>query len=139
MMKQSALQSSRLLLVYNADGGIVSMVKDGLHKLISPSTYPCSLCAITYGAVSMRTDWDRFLKSLPLDIVFHHKDDFAQAYPGHGVALPAILIASGEGSPRVLVSATDLDAISDTNALMDLVEERLVTEQLRQPGLKIVA
>ena len=115
------------------------MVKDGLHKLISPSTYPCSLCAITYGAVSMRTDWGRFLKSLPLDIVFHHKDDFAQAYPSLGVALPAILIASGEHSPRVLVSATDLDAISDTNALMDLVEERLVTEQLRQPGLKIVA
>lgn len=87
----------------------------------------------------MHTDWRRFLESLPLDIVFHHKDDFAQAYPGHGVSLPAILISNGDESPRVLVSARDLDATQDTNELMDLVEERLVTEQLRQPGVKIVA
>ena len=136
---QSAPQRPHFLLVYNADSGIVNIVKDAVWKIASPSTYPCSLCAITYGSVSMRSDWRRFLDGLPLDIVFHHKDDFAADYPGHVVALPAILIASGEAEPHVLVSDAELDTIADTTALMDMVEERLIDEQLRRPGFNIVA
>lgn len=30
---------------------------DAAHKLISPATYSCSLCALTYGAVSMKRSW----------------------------------------------------------------------------------
>jgi hypothetical protein len=37
-----------LLFVYNADAGLVTGLLDTLHKVLSPSTYSCSLCAITY-------------------------------------------------------------------------------------------
>lgn len=114
-----------LILVYNADSGLFNAVKDAVWKLARPSTYPCSLCALTYGPVTMRRRWRRFLDDLPLARVFHHKDDFARAFPGCTTALPAILIDRSGGLPEVLVSAEELNALPDLAALIALVEARL--------------
>lgn len=116
----------RLIIVYNADGGLLNGLKDAVWKVASPSTYPCSLCALTYGYVSMHARWRRFLATLPYTKVFHHRDDFALAFPNHGVALPAILLAEANAAPQLLVSAAELDAQPDLNALIALVEERLM-------------
>lgn len=115
----------RLILVYNADSGWLNAVKDAVWKVVRPATYPCSLCALTYGWVSMHRRWRRFLERVPMPKVFHHKDDFAAAYPHLPVALPAILLAGDGASPRVLVSAAELDALADLDALIALVEARL--------------
>lgn len=125
--------TTRFILAYNADGGLLNAVKDAAHKIVSPATYPCSLCALTYGWVAMRGRWRRFLASLPMTRVFHHRDDFALAFPGLAVPLPAILLAEGEGPPQVLVSAPELDALPDLLALIALVEERLVLARLGAP------
>ncbi len=117
--------ASRLILVYNADSGLLNAAKDAMWKVMRPATYPCSLCALTYGWVSMRRRWRRFLAGLPQAKVFHHRDDFARAFPGQDVPLPAILLAEGEGGPQVLVSATELDALPDLAALIALVAARL--------------
>ena len=130
---------SRLLIIYNAESGIINALKDAVWKLASPNTYPCSLCAITYGAVSMYPEWKRYLQGLPLDVVFHHKDDFAVAYPGHEIALPAIAITKGDAAPTVLVSNVELDQTQDTMELMDRVEEALANHQKSAPQLRIVA
>jgi len=37
-----------LIFVYNANGGLVNSWLDTAHKIVSPSTYSCSLCAITF-------------------------------------------------------------------------------------------
>lgn len=37
----------RLVFVYAADSGVLNIAKDVIHKLVSSSTYPCHLCAIT--------------------------------------------------------------------------------------------
>ena len=116
---------SRLILVYNADSGVLNMVKDAVWKVLRPSTYPCSLCALTYGWVSMHGRWRRFLDGLPLAKVFHHKDDYAAAFPGQQVALPVILLAPANGAPQVLVSAAELDGLPDLAALIALVDTRL--------------
>jgi len=115
----------RLILVYNADSGLLNAVKDAVWKVVRPATYPCSLCALTYGWVSMHGRWRRFLGSVPFAKVFHHKDDFAIAFPGVRVALPAILLDAGNPAPRVLVSAAELDALPDLDALIALVAARL--------------
>lgn len=129
----------RLLIIYNADSGIINALKDAVWKLASPETYPCSLCAITYGAVSMYPEWKRYLQGLPLDVVFHHKDDFAAAFPGYDIALPAIAIVRGDAAPTVLVSNKELDQTQDTMELMDRVEEALANHEKSAPQLKIVA
>jgi hypothetical protein len=129
----------RLILVYNADSGVLNMVKDAVWKVLQPSTYPCSLCALTYGWVTMHERWRRFLASLPHAKVFHHKDDFAAAYPGLAVALPAMLIAGNQGPPRVLVSAAELDAMPDLASLIALVEERLALARMGAPITPLAA
>lgn len=125
--------SPRLICVYNADGGMMNAVKDTVHKIAAPATYPCSLCALTYGWVSMRIRWRRFLSSLPHTKVFHHRDDFAVAFPDLPLALPVILLAETNAAPRVLISASELDALPDLEALIALVEERLVMARLGAP------
>lgn len=127
----------RLILVYNADSGLLNAVKDAVWKVVRPATYPCSLCALTYGWVSMRGCWRRFLDRLPHDKVFHHKDDFAAAYPGVTIPLPAILIAYPGQAPDILVAAAELDALPDLDALIALVEQRLAgapTGGIAAPG-----
>lgn len=116
---------SRLILVYNANGGVLNGLRDSVWKAFRPSTYPCSLCALTHGWVSMHGKWRQFLDSLPLAKVFHHKDDFAEGFPGQQVALPVILLAPADGVPHVLVSAAELDALPDLDALIALVDKRL--------------
>jgi hypothetical protein len=123
------LQDTRLILVYNADSGLLNAVKDAVWKVARPSTYPCSLCALTYGWVSMHGRWRRFLAGLPQRKVFHHKDDFALAFPGVAVPLPVILLADGKAARQVLVSAAELDALPDCEALIALVAARLAPPQ----------
>jgi hypothetical protein len=121
--------AASLILVYNADSGLPNAVKDAVWKVLRPATYPCSLCALTYGWVSMHGRWRRFLGQLPQAKVFHHRDDFALAFPGLAIPLPAILLAEGEAPPQVLVSAAELDALPDLEALIALVAARLAPPQ----------
>jgi len=118
-----------LILVYKADGGIFAAVSDAVHKLLSPGTYPCSLCAISYGPVSMRGEWRAFLDTLPLAKRFHHRDDFARAWPGMDIALPAILLQRGAGEPEVLVDAATLDSQTDLSGLIAIVRVALTHER----------
>ena len=116
---------TELLIVYNADAGVFAMLADAVHKVVSPATYPCSLCAITYGPVAMRGAWRSFLESLPNAVRFYHRDDFAVAFPGVAVELPAILIADADGAPATLVSARELERVEGVQALIDLVWAKL--------------
>lgn len=115
----------RLILAYNADSGLLNAMRDSMWKAVKPSTYPCSLCALTYGWVSMYRPWREFLDSLPHDKVYIHKDEIGQAFPELNIALPAILVAEGRPRPEVLVSANELDALPDLAGLIALVEKRL--------------
>ncbi len=116
-------EKQQIMIVYNADGGILSAVKDAVHKVVAPESYPCSLCAITYGPVSMRGDWRRFLYTLDAEVTFHHRDDFARDYPGVEVELPAILSSENGAAPRVLVSNQELDQIEDVASLIVLMRQ----------------
>ena len=135
MTQQSPSARPRLILVYNADTGLIEALMHAVHKQFFPSTYPCSLCALTYGAVSMRGDWKRFWQGLSADVDFYHRDDFSEAYPSLGtggvreVALPSILLSEDGEEPRVVVSNSELDAMADVDDLMarvgDLLQHRI--------------
>ena len=134
-----------LILIYNADSGIIQALMHAVHKQVSPETYPCSLCALTYGAVSMKGEWRRFLDSLRLNVVFHHRDDFTAAFPALGtggdreVELPAILFGEAGEEPRVLIPANELDAMKDAAELMARVKEVLAPKLANASGIRAVA
>jgi len=45
-----SVTATRLLFVYNADGGALNGLRDIWHRVTSPSTCPCALCKVAYGA-----------------------------------------------------------------------------------------
>jgi len=114
-----------LIIVYNANGGILSALGDMVHKIVSPSTYPCSLCALTYGPFSMRREWREFLSGLRYARVFIYRDELRDDLGMTDLPLPAILRARGPEEPEVLVSADELNALPDLQSLIALVEERV--------------
>ena len=54
-------EHNELIFIYNAESGLFNAVSDYLHKVISPDTYACSLCQITYGNLGMKKKWKDFL------------------------------------------------------------------------------
>ncbi len=116
----------RIVFVYNADSPLLAQLKDYVHKLVAPDTYPCSLCRITYGNLGMKRAWRRFAQELPHAAVFLHRDELAEAYPHlMELELPAVFMDEG-GDITHLVAAADLDQTLDVTALQDLVLASLV-------------
>lgn len=70
-----------LVFVYNADSGRLNALLDSAHKLLSPATYSCRLCELTYGLASEKREWQAFRQSLSEPVVFLHRDEFFRAYP----------------------------------------------------------
>ena len=115
----------RLLFVYNADGGRLAGLKDIFHKILSPATYSCSLCAITYGATAMQPKWRAFIKALPVPVEFLHRDEFIRDHSQWAAhPLPAAFAVGSDGTLTPFIDAPDMDA-ADLNGLMELVRERL--------------
>lgn len=70
----------RLLFVYNAKSDYWSKKIDFAHKIISPSTYACSLCALTHGNFGETDVWKSFRESSEFKMEFLYKNDFKTAY-----------------------------------------------------------
>lgn len=114
----------KLVFVYNANAGIAAAIMDSIHKTLSPATYACSLCAITYGAVRMDPAWKAWLKARHADSVFYHRDDFFAAYTDLMITLPAILVEH-DGIMTPLLSSTQIAAADSVDRLIVLIEDRL--------------
>ena len=114
----------KLIFVYNAKAGLIDGIMDSVHKTLSPGTYPCDLCAITYGMTSMKPEWRDWLKRLAMPTQFFHLDDFRQAWPDAHFALPTIL-SERHGKLETLVSASEFKAVKDVSALIILLEKKL--------------
>ena len=109
-----------LLFVYNADADLFSAVSDFAHKLLRPSTYPCSLCALTHGPLRMKQDWVRFVSELEETPEFLHKNEFHESFGDPGTGLPAIFACRTEGL-ELIAGPAALNAIADLEGLMTLV------------------
>lgn len=70
------MTEQKLLFVYNADNDLFSSVADMAHKIFSPATYQCHLCALTYGNFLIKKEWKLFIDSLPIESRFIYKDQF---------------------------------------------------------------
>ncbi len=118
-------QPDALVIVYNADEGLGAALFDAVHKIIRPDTYPCDLCAITYGAVSMRGAWRDWLKAQDFTAEFYHRQDFLRVFPEHAdVPLPAILRRDGAALSLVL-GREAMRADMGVAALIAAVEAKL--------------
>lgn len=120
------MTADRLIFVYNAEAGLIDGVIDTIHKIVSPATYPCSLCAVTYGVIGMRRRWRNWLAAAPLPAVFHHRADFRIAFPAEADwMLP--LVARMRGDRLELLLGPEALAPLDLDALMVALTANLAT------------
>jgi hypothetical protein len=115
----------KLFFVYNGDSSLVSRAKDYVHKTMSPGTYACNLCSITYGRLGMKSEWKEFIKKLPYAVTFLHRDELRKQYPElAGVQLPAIF-QTQHGQITECISAAEIRAQKTVEDLQNLVLEKI--------------
>ena len=126
-MEESHATGPTLVFVYNADSGVFNTLADAAHKIFSPRTYACNLCALTHTAVRMRGEWKRFLEGLGRPLEFLHADELATRYGLKGVPLPAVFTRGGAGL-KLLAGADSVNACRTLDELKRLVLEGLAGE-----------
>jgi len=117
-----------LVFVYNADSGFMNTLLDIGHKILSPSTYDCTLCALTHSTFRMRRDWQNFVDRLGYPAEFLHRDEFVARYGIQPASLPAILLASTSGVKPWIATAE----INRCRSLAEL--EALIGDRIKQLG-----
>ena len=132
-MEPDPFDGLSLVFVYNADSGLMNLLADAAHRVISPKTYPCRLCAITYSFEGMRREWKSFLGSLPLPVEFLHRDELAEQYGVAGIPLPAVFTHE-EDCTELLIPADRINACRSLDELKTLVSEAIASTR-QQPGL----
>ena len=113
-----------LVFVYNADSGFVNTLLDIGHKIVSPRTYACNLCAITHSTFSMRDEWKRFVAGLGVPIEFLHRDEIEKQYGIRDVGLPAVF-RQRNGALDVWITREEINRCRSLGELEQLVKTRL--------------
>ena len=115
----------KLVFVYNADSSVFSQVSDVVKKIVTPNNCECSLCLITYGVVSMKDEWKKYIDTIPLHKEFLHRDEFQRKYPEQrDTKLPAIYIFQNN-SLDLLISSDDINVQKNINDLKGLIDTQL--------------
>jgi hypothetical protein len=113
-----------LIFIYNADSGRINAILDSVHKSVSPNSYPCQLCAVTYGPISIRDEWKEYLDSLDYPKTFLHKNEVGDKLGELEIQFPVILLKHNE-EYRVIVSSKEFERISDSYELISLMSQKI--------------
>ncbi len=114
-----------IVFVYNADSGLFNTLADTAHKVFSPETYECNLCAMTFSGLGMKKEWREFIDTIDTPLEFLHKDELKEKY-GTEAELPAIFLKSGK-SLNLAIDAKSINNCQDMNELKQLLTERVLT------------
>ncbi len=114
-----------LVFVYNADSGPLNALLDFGHKIVSPNTYPCSLCRLTFGPFGMRREWREFTKNLGVPLEFLHADELRERYGTQDAALPAVFMKREGLEP--LLTRPDLDRLGSLGELKAVVTRAMTS------------
>jgi len=117
----------KIIFVYNADSGILNAMKDWAHKIVSPETYTCSLCELTYDNLGMRRPWREFIKELGYEVEFLHRDELEEQYGSNEEMLPAVFILE-DGKLALWITCEEMDNSESLEALQSLVTQKLAQE-----------
>lgn len=116
----------KILFVYNADSGLFNTLTDIAHKVFSPQSYQCNLCAITYGNFAIRAEWKEFLDTLDAELEFLHRDEFIKKHAHSEMALPAVFLKEGE-KLELWITAEDINRCRSIEDIKLVIIARMKT------------
>ncbi|MUH35992.1 GTPase [Zobellia amurskyensis] len=123
-MKDSNIQ--KLIFIYNADSGLKNSLIDSAHKILSPSTYDCNLCDITFGVFTENKIWKKFREETDLEMEFLHKNEYKTQYAskfGSKFTFPVIL-AQVNNDLQVFLGTDEMNDLENAESLMKIIQER---------------
>ena len=123
-MKKETPTKPALVFVYNADSGLFNTVADIAHKIFSPQTYQCNLCALTHSTFGMHKSWQEFLNGLEIPLEFLHADELRNRYFVKGIPLPAIFRKQAQRL-TVLIPADAINSCVTSDELKQLLRDKL--------------
>ncbi len=123
MMKENA-ENVTLVFVYNADSGVFNLLSDVAHKIFSPQTYNCNLCAVTHGNFGVKNEWREYLKTLPVLFVFLHADEFKAEYKIENAKLPAVFSLK-DGDTKEFIDAETINNCRNIDELKTVINVKL--------------
>ena len=116
-------ENLELIFIYNAKSGVVNELIDFAHKIVSPETYDCNLCALSYGMFSMKKKWSTYIETLPLKSTFTYKDKFSKNGYSN-IKFPSVFIRSNEKLDEI-ISAAEINEIKNLDQLIGLLNQKL--------------
>jgi hypothetical protein len=128
-MRNESNEKSKLVFVYNADGGAINGIKDYFHKIFSPGTYDCNLCGISFGLGGMKKGWKDYIEELPLPVEFLHRDEFNEQYPNAQKEFPSAWIKTGN-QLNLLISQEEINNPKSLDELIELTNNKLKNRNL---------
>ena len=111
----------KLLFGYNADSGLFNTMADIGHKMFSPETYQCDLCALTHGYFHERKEWKDFIETLDASSEFLHRDEFLKRYPGNRETLPAVFVLYQDGL-EICLNKETISQCKELDVLQDMIK-----------------
>ncbi|MDJ0844031.1 GTPase [Crocosphaera sp.] len=114
----------KIIFVYNANSGLMNTVLDIGHKIISPDTYECNLCNITYGILKENKEWKAFRESSTDELEFLHKDEFEQKYQ-QVRDYPIVLVSNKKDELSELINKEELNKMQSAKELMQKLQQSI--------------
>lgn len=111
-----------LVIVHNADSGVVYSAVGAWRRLRSPARSSCPLCVLTRGVRGVNPRWQAYLDTLSEPVQSINRDRFRADHASsswRNVDLPAILVQTGPTIERI-VSAAEL---RKTKTVKELIEK----------------
>ncbi len=116
----------KLIFVYNAHSNPIEKLIDGVHKIVSPDTYDCTLCAVTFGAFTEDSLWKSYRETSGFEMQFYYKNEFQKQFRSKWLPkydFPVVLIEF-EQSLEIFISADELKEVKDSEELIELITAR---------------
>ncbi len=114
----------KLIFVYNAKSGSFNTILDIAHKLLSPKSYSCNLCALTYSTFSEQDIWKKFKSEINIPMTFFHSDEFEAKY-GETTFIYPIILSEHHSNLKTFMSANDINAIETLEGLIEIIKQKL--------------
>ena len=123
LSKSFSQQNFELIFIYNAKSGVVNELVDIAHKIVSPETYDCNLCALSYGAFFMEKKWSTYIETLPIKSTFTFRDKFSKK-GGNNLKFPSVFLRNDVGLEEI-ITATEINEIKNLDQLIGLLNQKL--------------
>ena len=117
----------KLIFIYNANSGSINALLGSAHKALSPKTYTCKLCEITFGVFAEKEKWKMFRETSAIEMIFLHKDEFLKQYRSKWLPkynFPIILSEEKEGL-QAFMTTEDLNGLENVSELIQEIKNRI--------------